>query len=86
MEMLLKRVEGCLDGTLAKAPVAAVNVIIDIKNVYFQSVDHTLTDSLFRPLETTGTPSKNSSLRLPRDSSPWIRPWTKVFPTLRSHE
>ena len=33
MEMLLKKVEGCLGGTLAKAPVAAVNAIIDIKNV-----------------------------------------------------
>ncbi|KAM6491922.1 hypothetical protein JOM56_012560 [Amanita muscaria] len=32
MEMLLKKVEGCLGGTLAKTPVAAVNAIIDIKN------------------------------------------------------
>ncbi|KAF8346758.1 hypothetical protein F5887DRAFT_916537 [Amanita rubescens] len=32
MEMLLKKVVGCLDGTLAKAPIAAVNAIIDIKN------------------------------------------------------
>ncbi|EDR06536.1 uncharacterized protein LACBIDRAFT_389232 [Laccaria bicolor S238N-H82] len=32
MEMLLKKVEGCLDGTLAKAPVAAINALIDIKN------------------------------------------------------
>ncbi len=31
MEMLLKKVEGCLGGTLAKAPVVAVNAIIDIK-------------------------------------------------------
>ena len=34
MEMLLKKVEGCLGGTLAKAPVSAVNAIIDIKNVH----------------------------------------------------
>ena len=33
MEMLLKKVEGCLDGTLAKTPVAAINALIDIKNV-----------------------------------------------------
>ena len=37
MEMLLKKVEGCLGGTLAKAPVATVNAIIDIKNVRCQS-------------------------------------------------
>ena len=37
MEMLLKKVEGCLGGTLAKTPVAAVNAIIDIKNVRGQS-------------------------------------------------
>ncbi|KAF5310182.1 hypothetical protein D9619_010450 [Psilocybe cf. subviscida] len=32
MEMLLKKVEKCLDGTLAKTPVAAVNALIEIKN------------------------------------------------------
>ena len=34
IEMLLKKVEGCLDGTLAKTPVAAINALIDIKNVF----------------------------------------------------
>ena len=33
MEMLLKKVEGCLDGTLAKAPISAINALIDINNV-----------------------------------------------------
>jgi hypothetical protein len=37
MEMLLKKVERCLDGTLAKPPVAAINALIDIKNVRCQS-------------------------------------------------
>ena len=37
MEMLLKKVEGCLDGTLAKPPVAAINALISIKNVRCQS-------------------------------------------------
>ncbi len=37
VEMLLKKVEGCLGGTLAKTPVNAVNAIIDIKNVCCQS-------------------------------------------------
>ncbi|KAF5319337.1 hypothetical protein D9619_008898 [Psilocybe cf. subviscida] len=32
MEMLLKKVEKCLDGTPAKMPVAAVNALIEIKN------------------------------------------------------
>ncbi|KAF5310687.1 hypothetical protein D9619_008110 [Psilocybe cf. subviscida] len=32
MEMLLKKVEKCLDGTLAKVPVAAINALIEIKN------------------------------------------------------
>ncbi|KAF5319160.1 hypothetical protein D9619_008785 [Psilocybe cf. subviscida] len=32
MEMLLKKVEPFLDGTPAKAPVAAINTLIDIKN------------------------------------------------------
>ncbi|KAF8349107.1 hypothetical protein F5887DRAFT_550976 [Amanita rubescens] len=32
MEMLLKKVEGCLCGTYAKVPIAALNAIIDIKN------------------------------------------------------
>ncbi|KAF8632480.1 hypothetical protein AX14_010824 [Amanita brunnescens Koide BX004] len=33
MKMLLKKVEGCLAGTLAKMPVATANTIIDIKIV-----------------------------------------------------
>ncbi|KAF8324631.1 hypothetical protein F5887DRAFT_279974 [Amanita rubescens] len=32
IKILLKKVEGCLDGTLARAPVAAVNAIIAIKD------------------------------------------------------
>jgi hypothetical protein len=31
MEILLKKVEGCLGGTLAKAPVAAINALIVVK-------------------------------------------------------
>ncbi|PPQ85585.1 hypothetical protein CVT25_000027, partial [Psilocybe cyanescens] len=31
MKMLLKKVEGCLDGTLARPPVASINAFIDIK-------------------------------------------------------
>ena len=37
MELLLKKVEGCLDGTPAKGPVAAINALIDLKNVRCQS-------------------------------------------------
>ena len=37
MKMLLKKVEGCLDGTLAKTPVAAINAVIDITDVCCQS-------------------------------------------------
>jgi len=37
MELLLKKVEGCLGGTPAKAPVAAINALIDLKNVRCQS-------------------------------------------------
>ncbi len=33
LKMLLKKVEGCLDGTPAKAPVVALNALIDITNV-----------------------------------------------------
>ncbi|KIM40859.1 hypothetical protein M413DRAFT_72500 [Hebeloma cylindrosporum] len=32
MELLLKKVERCLDGTPAKGPVAAINALIDLKN------------------------------------------------------
>ena len=71
MEMLLKKVEGCLDGTLAKAPVAAINALIEIKHVHCQSQWTThLLILCFRRLKTTGTPSKNSSFKLPKDSSP----------------
>ena len=87
MEMLLKKVEGCLDGTLAKPPVAAINALIDIKNVHCQSQCVTSLLSLYiRQLETTRVPSKNSSLKPPKDYSPLIRPWTKVSPNLESHE
>ena len=34
MELLLKKVKGCLSGTPAKAPVAAINALIDLKNVH----------------------------------------------------
>ena len=71
MEMLLKKVEGCLDGTLAKAPVAAINALIEIKNVHCQSQWTThLLIFCFRRFKTTRTPSKNSSFKLPKDSSP----------------
>jgi hypothetical protein len=88
MEMLLKKVEGCLGGTLAKTPVAAVNAIIDIKNVRGQSPKWIvyLLILCFRRLETTKATWKNSSFRLPKDSSPWIMLWAKVSPTLQSHE
>ena len=46
MELLLKKVERCLDGTLAKAPVAAINALIDLKNVRCQSPYAHNTDQL----------------------------------------
>ena len=52
MEMLLRKVEGCLGGTLAKTPVAAVNAIIDIKNVCCESQWTTyFTDSLLQAVK-----------------------------------
>ena len=38
IELLLKKAEVCLDGTPAKAPVAFVNALIAIKNVYIYIV------------------------------------------------
>ena len=74
MEMLLKKVEGCLDGTLAKAPVAAINALVDIKNVRCQSQsDVSLLDTSIRRLETTRAPPKNSSFKPQKDCSPSIR-------------
>ena len=37
IELLLKKVEGCLDGTPFKVPVAAINALIDLKDVRCQS-------------------------------------------------
>ena len=37
IELLLKKVERCLDGTPAKVPVAAINAVIDLKNVRWRS-------------------------------------------------
>ena len=52
MEMLLKKVEGCLDRTLAKAPVAAFNALIDIKKCTLSvSVVDALTDSLLQAVQ-----------------------------------
>lgn len=87
MEMLLKKVERCLDGTLAKPPVAAINALIDIKNVRCESQCATsLLNLCIRRLETTRAPSNNSSFKPPKDYSPLIRLWTKVSPTLERHE
>ena len=86
MEMLLKKVEGCLGGTPAKAPVAAINTLIDIKNVCCQS--HSAVSSLNicnRRLETTRAPPQDSSFKPPKGCSLSIRPLTKVSPTLESH-
>ena len=87
IEMLLKKVEGCLDGTLAKAPVAAINALIDIKNVccQFRSAV-SLLNICIRRLETTRAPPKILSFKPPKDCSRSIRPWTKVSPTLESQE
>ena len=86
MEMLLKKVEGCLDGTLAKAPIAAINIVIDIKNVCCQSHSAvSLLNNCIRRLGTTRVPPKNSSFKPLRDCWSSMRPWTKVFPILESH-
>ena len=86
MEMLLKKVEGCLDGTLAKAPIAAINIVIDIKNVCCQSQSAvSLLKNCIRRLGTTRVPPKNSSFKPPTDCGSSMRPWTKVFPILESH-
>ena len=87
MEMLLKKAEACLDGTVAKAPVAAINALIDIKNVRCQSQRATsLLNIRIRWLGTTRALLKDSSFKPQKDCSPWIGPWTKVSPTLQSHE
>ena len=66
--MLLKKVEGCLDGTLAKTPVAAINALIDIKNVHCQSQSTvSLLNICIRPLETTRAPPKISSFKPRKD-------------------
>jgi hypothetical protein len=60
MEILLKKVKGCLGGTLAKAPVAAINALIDVKNERCQSHRTTsLLNICIRQLETTRAPSKS---------------------------
>jgi len=46
MELLLKKVERCLDGTPAKAPVVAINALIELKNVRRQSPYAHTTDQL----------------------------------------
>ena len=46
VELLLKKVEKCLDGTPAKGPVAAINALIELKNVRCQSPYSRTTDQL----------------------------------------
>lgn len=86
LEMLLKKADGFLGGTPAKAPVGVINALIDIKNVCCQTQSAvSFLNICIRRLETTRAPLKNSSFKPPKDCLPSIRPWTKVSPTLENY-
>lgn len=86
VELLLKKVQPFLDGTPAKAPVAAVNALIEIKNVCCQlQCAIPILNVCIRRLETTKEPSNNLSFKLLTDCSPWMKLWIRMFPTPNSH-
>ena len=69
VEQLLKKVEGLLDGTPFKTPIAAVNVLIELENVCSSlPLNATFTNNYHRPLSRTRTRWRNWWLEPPNAS------------------